>query len=147
MMMEVQPLADKSLNPMKLYHRKIYFVLALFVPLNIHSQPWTQPEEAELEQCLIFISWNTGKGEIRQWPPNKPVVKVWERFGSVFSPCPANPSPPHTSSGARTMHPELTWTAADFLKSQFQGSSKVSNSLAEILSTEEPLVPEFQETP
>lgn len=41
-MMEMQPLADKSLNHMKLYHKKIYFVLALFAPLNIHSQPWTQ---------------------------------------------------------------------------------------------------------
>lgn len=42
MMMEMQPLADKSLNHMKLYHKKVYFVLALFVPLNIHRQLWTQ---------------------------------------------------------------------------------------------------------
>lgn len=42
-MMEMQPLAGKSLSHTKLYHRKNYFVLALFIPLSIHSQPRSAP--------------------------------------------------------------------------------------------------------
>lgn len=44
MMMEMQPLAGKCLSHMKLYHRKNYFVLALFSPLSIHAQPCSGPE-------------------------------------------------------------------------------------------------------
>lgn len=39
----MQPLADKSLSHMKVYHRKNYFMLALFISFSIQSQPWSDP--------------------------------------------------------------------------------------------------------